>query len=99
MVIAYLLLEATAGLFYYDLARAVTQERERRRAAEQEQTDSEAPEAGPGGPGDAEEDEQLINPDVTWADYGNEVIRPEIIAILFLRFIAFVGQTALEVFP
>ena len=34
---------------------------------------------------------------VSWADYKDEILRGEIVAIIFLRFIALFGQTCLEV--
>ena len=104
LVILYLILELLAAAFYFDLARSLQEEREAQRRVE-ERSDNEGEGAAiedelvttnNGNRGGAH-DEPLLNPDVSWSEYKNEIIRPEIIALMFLRFIGFFGQACLEV--
>ena len=92
----YLILEVMAAAFYYDLARSLQFERDRERAAAA--AANEGAEVSSTDEGQPEDDNQrpLLNPDVGWVEYKNEMLRPEIIALMFLRFIGFFGQTCLE---
>lgn len=40
---------------------------------------------------------QILDPNISWAEYKNELFRGEIVALIFLRFIGLFGQTCLEV--
>ena len=101
LVILYLILELLAAAFYFDLARSLQEERVAQRVERSENENEGAANEGElattnnGSRG--ADDEPLLNPDVSWSEYKNEIIRPEIIALLFLRFIGFFGQTCLEV--
>ena len=96
LAILYLILEMMAAAFYFDLARSLQAERDAQRV-EGEDTEREHDAATTYNEQRGMGDEPLINPDVSWSQYKNEIIRPEIIALMFLRFIAFFGQTCLEV--
>lgn len=39
---------------------------------------------------------QILDPNISWAEYKNELFRGEIVALIFLRFIGLFGQTCLE---
>ena len=93
LAILYLILELLVAAFYFDLARSLQAERDANRVERIESED----EGASTNNDQATEDESLINPDVSWSQYKNEIIRPEIIALMFLRFIGFFGQTCLEV--
>ena len=104
LAILYLILELLVALFYFDLARSLQSERDANRLERQEregegednERDLASTDSGDQG---VEEEPPLLNPDVSWSEYKNEIIRPEIIALMFLRFIGFFGQTCLEVGP
>ena len=90
----YLILEVMAAAFYYDLARSLQFERDRERTAAADEREEVR---GDVASGDEGNQQPLLNPDVGWVEYKNEMLRPEIIALMFLRFIGFFGQTCLEV--
>ena len=102
LAVLYLILELLAAAFYFDLARLLQLERDAHRAerleSEGEGADIEGELASTDdGHRGVEEERPLLNPDVSWSEYKNEIFRPEIIALMFLRFIGFFGQTCLEV--
>ena len=101
LVILYLILELLAAAFYFDLARSLQEEREAQRVDRSENESEGAANEGELAPttngSRGADDEPLFNPDVSWSEYKNEIIRPEIIALMFLRFIGFFGQACLEV--
>jgi MFS family permease len=95
MALLYILLVCLAAAFYYDLAREAERER---RARSREEREQQQIADGSQADGDGNDDVALINPDVSWSQYKNELIRGEVIALMFLRFIGIFGQTCLEVF-
>ena len=99
LAVLYLILELLAAAFYFDLARLLQLERDAHRAERLESEGEGADIEGDLASTDrgVEEERPLLNPDVNWSEYKNEIFRPEIIALMFLRFIGFFGQTCLEV--
>ena len=102
LVILYLILELLAAAFYFDLARSLQEERVAQRVDERSENEGEGAAiegelATSNNSNRGAHDEPLLNPDVSWSEYKNEIIRPEIIALMFLRFIGFFGQACLEV--
>ena len=43
------------------------------------------------------EENVIFDPNVSWQEYKDEIWRGEVIALMFLRFMALFGQTCLEV--